>query len=141
MSFTSGAAVGTTARGYWIVIRSDRDESARAYSVRPDGSRSVPLFPAGSKQYPVAVSGDGSTIAYDDLFGGGVSVSRADGTGLRRLDRRAAASVALTRDGTRLAIAVGYPLHVEVMASDGSGRRRLASGSDAVWSPDGGTLA
>src|SRR5207245_2427261 len=57
--------------GYWIVLASDRDGQTRAYSMRPDGSRLTPLFADGSAQYPAAISADGSTIAYDDLYAGG----------------------------------------------------------------------
>ena len=126
------------AGGYWIVLGSNRDGDSRAYSVRLDGSRLTPLFARGSTQYPAAISGDGGTIAYDDPYGGGISVSRANGTGLRQLARDGG-SPALSHNGRRVAFTFGYPPHIAVIGTDGGGRRKLTSGYDNEpdWSPDG----
>jgi Tol biopolymer transport system component len=139
---TSGPAAGaTSARGYWIVLGSDRDGVTRAYSVRRDGSRLTMLLPAtlGSVT-PEAVSRDGRTIAYEvDGFGDPLeqlSVSRANGTGLRPLVR-ALGSAALSPNGKMLAYTSS---RLFVIRSDGTGRRRLSSRGEAYapdWSPDG----
>ena len=83
VTVVAASAPARTARAggsYWIVLASDRDGQTRAYSVRPDGSRLSPLFAGGSPQYPVAISADGTTIAYDDPYEGGtgLSISRAN---------------------------------------------------------------
>jgi Tol biopolymer transport system component len=131
--------------GYWIVLASDRDGQTRAYSVRPNGSRLTPLFASGSAQDPVAISADGTTIAYDDnLEGGtGLSISRANGTKLRRLELHAVGTPALSRDGKLLAFLQGFPSHIEIVRTDGTGLRRLTSsdGDDLDLSPDGKALA
>src|SRR5205085_6662146 len=38
-SIAGPAKTNTGTSDYWLVLRSDRDEKARAYAVRPDGSR------------------------------------------------------------------------------------------------------
>jgi Tol biopolymer transport system component len=129
---------------YWIVLASDRDGQTRAYSVRPDGSRLTPLFASGRPQYPVAISADGTTIAYSDPYvRTGLSTSRANGTKLRGLGLSAVGLPALSRDGRLLAFPRGFPPHIEIIRTDGTGLRRLTSGdeSDLDWSPDGKALA
>ncbi len=134
------------AAAYWIVLGSNRDGDSRAYSVRPDGSRLTPLFPRGSTQYPVAISGDGSTIAYDDpLVDAGISVSRADGTGLHALKLVNGTSLALSRNGKLLAFSTfDDPPDIDVVGTDGTGLRTVTSGRDKNeldeelgWSPRG----
>jgi Tol biopolymer transport system component len=140
----SASAAGTTERaaGYWIVLASDRDGETRAYDIRPDGSRLTPLLPRGRGfTQPAAVSRDGKTIVYVDPFEGahaGIYVSRANGTGLRRLVRNGG-SPALSPDGKRVAFTFGNPPHVAVIGTNGRGRRRLTSGYDQTpdWSPNG----
>lgn len=138
----SASAAGTTTRpgGYWIVLASDRDGEIRAYSVRPDGSRLTLLLPrTRGFARPGSMSRDGSTIAYN--LSGGIYVSRANGTGLRRVVRTTAFPV-LSPDGKRLAFSSGFPPHIVVIGTDGRGRRRLMSQDDQEpnWSPDGKAL-
>jgi hypothetical protein len=130
--------------GYRILLASSRDGMTRAYSVRPDGSRLTPLLPRGRALEPVALSGDGGTIAYRDL--NGIYVSRADGTGLRRLVRGAIYGAALSRDGRLLAFATldrRERSAISIVGTNGRGRRRVTSGPSAGgpdWSPDGKAL-
>jgi Tol biopolymer transport system component len=137
----SHARTTAPAGKYWILFASDRDGDSRAYSVRPDGSRLTALFPRGTSQYPAAISADGRTLVYADPYTGALSVSRADGTGLRTLGRKGNGT-ALTRDGKMVAFDVGYPPHIAVVGTDGRGFRRLTSGYDSEpsWSPDGKAL-
>jgi Tol biopolymer transport system component len=142
---TSGPAAGATSAGrYWIVLGSNRDGVTRAYSVRPDGSRLTMLLPAtlGSVT-PEAVSHNGRTIAYQvDGFDDPLeqlSVSRANGTGLRPLVR-ALGSAVLSPNGKMVAYTSS---RLFVIRSDGKGRRRLSSRGEAYapdWSPDGRTV-
>jgi len=137
------SAVGSDARarGYRIVLGSDRDGNLRAYSVRPDGSRLTPLLERNRPLSPVALSRDGNVVAYQSAEGG-ISVSRADGKGLRRLVRDGASRPALSPDGRLLAFAKRN--RIWIVGTNGHGLRRLTSGrndSDPDWSPDGSTLA
>jgi WD40 repeat protein len=136
----SDARTAPRSRGYWIVLASNRDGTSRAYSVRPDGSRLTPLLGSGRALFPLTVSGDGSTVAYDER-GGAIYVSRANGTGVRRVAGRGS-SLALSRNGKRLAFTIGDPPHVMVVGTDGRGLRRLTSGYDSnpSWSPDAKTI-
>jgi hypothetical protein len=130
---------GKTARagGYWIVLASDRDGQGRVYSVRPDGSRLTPLFARDNAPYPLAISGDGGTIAYsgqnETIF-----VSRANGRGFRRLT--SGASAVLSRDGKRVAVTSGFPSRIAVIGADGRGRRPFAIGGEPDWAPSGKAL-
>ena len=142
----ASAAVATTqARGYWLVVTSDRDGEDRTYVIRPDGSRLTPLLPRTSPRLsPFSISRDRSTIAYANYFEGpdtGVYVSRANGTGLRRVVP-GASSPALSPDGKRMAVMDGSPPRLEVIGTNGRGRRRLGSGSleSVDWSPNGKAL-
>jgi len=138
----AGNAVG--AAGYRIVVQNDRDGESRTYSVRQDGSRLAPLFPRGRALEPLAVSRDGSTIAYRKGLSASTPIyaSRADGTHLRRLVRDSGygAQAALSRNGRRLAFTKNGK--ISIVGSDGRGLRRVTSGpdSDPNWSPDGRTL-
>ena len=135
----SDAGTAGRARGDWIVLGSDRDGTARAYAVHADGSRLTPLLGPDRKLVPVAVSGDGRTIAYADARSRWLYVSRADGTGLRRVVR-AGSSPALSSDGKRLAFASGSRSQVTVVGANGQGLRHLGPGDQPSWSPDGQAL-
>lgn len=136
----SAAGKATGSSRYWIVLGSDRDGESRSYGIRPDGSGLRLLLPRtlGSAT-PLARSGDGHTIAYN--VGEGIYVSRANGTGLRRVMRGNA--IALSRDGKKIAFSDGSPPHIFVIGTNGRGRRRLTSGYDGEpnWSPDGKAIA
>src|SRR5918912_3376765 len=120
-----------------VLLWSDRDGETRAYSVRPDGSRLTPLLPRSRSLYPIAVSGDGGTIAYG-AASQPVDVSRASGAGLHQVVAEAN-SAALSHDGKLLAYSTGEDRQsIWVVGTDGRGRRRLAgSGYRPDWSPDG----
>jgi Tol biopolymer transport system component len=139
------AASSTGSGGYWIVLGSNRDGVDRAYSVRPDGSRLTMLLPATLGWVTAeAVSGNGRTIAYEvDGFGDPLeqlSVSRADGAGLRPLARTFGAA-AVSPNGKLVAYTSGArSFRLFVIRSTGQGRRRLTSRGDAYepdWSPNG----
>jgi Tol biopolymer transport system component len=140
----SGPAVGKPAPTgrYWVVLGSNRDGESRPYSVRSDGSRLTPLLSHGRGVEALALSRDGSTIAYGARRGGStdIYVSRADGTGFRRLVPVDAyyAHPALSRDGSLLA----FEDHgrISIMQTNGQGSRALTSGSNPDWSPDGSML-
>jgi Tol biopolymer transport system component len=129
---------------YWIVLGSDRDgQGSRPYSVRSDGSRLTPLLSHGRGIEAVALSGDGSTVAYTAHRGGStpIYVSQADGTGFRRLAVGAGvyyAHPALSPDGGLLAYEDRG--QIAIVGTDGQGNRRLTSGSSPDWSPDGSAL-
>jgi dipeptidyl aminopeptidase/acylaminoacyl peptidase len=138
----SAAEATALARGYWLVLASDRDGQTRPYSIRSDGSRLTPLVPRlGEDLQPMAVSRDGSTIVYSDSHEGpheGIYVSRANGTGLRRVVREGWFA-ALSPNGKKMALTYSSPSRLEVIGTDGRGRRRLGSGTDESvdWSPTG----
>jgi Tol biopolymer transport system component len=140
---TPAAARSSKAPRYRILLTSDRDGQTRAYSILPNGSRLTPLRPRGRPLEPVTVSGDGSVIAYRDSAGSSQSiyVSRADGTGFRRLVRHVgfAPEPVLSPDGASVAFAVDR--EIWTMGTDGGDRRHVASGSSPTdWSPDGRAL-
>jgi Tol biopolymer transport system component len=141
----SAADETAQASAYWLVLASDRDGETRPYAIRSDGSRLTALAPRqGAELRPYAVSRNGRTIVYSDTQEGphnGIYVARANGSGLRRIvvDGWPAA---LSPDGTWLAFEYGSPTRLDVIRTDGSGRRRLGTGSDQgiEWSPDGKAL-
>jgi Tol biopolymer transport system component len=133
-----GSAAATTARapGYWLVVGSTRDGNARAYSVRPDGSRLTLLVPRRGI-VPTAISQDGMTVAYN--ADAGIYISRANGTGLRLLTVEGVAE-ALSRDGKLLSV---RREGIWIVRTDGSGLRRVTSRRDdeeSEWAPDGKAL-
>jgi Tol biopolymer transport system component len=146
---TSAAKASAQARGFWLVVASDRDGQTRPYSIRSDGSRLTPLAPrvGGTYMQPMAVSRDGSTIAYWDTSNGphkGIYVSRANGTGLRRVVRKEWFA-GLSPNGKTVAVTYGSgggPGHLYVIGTDGRGRRLLGSGTDerVEWSPNSKAL-
>ena len=96
-SFAADGSVRTSAaKPGWLVLSSTRDGLSgkadakgglRAYSMRPDGTRLTSLLEEDRELDPVAVSADGSTIAYQEgeYDQQAVYASRADGTGLSRV--------------------------------------------------------
>jgi len=140
----------------WLVLSSTRDGvskiqfAALAYSMRSDGSRLTALLDKTHELYPLTVSPDGNTIAYSDgeYDNQTVYVSRADGTGLRRVahfpsDERFIRSVMLSPDGKELALATddgNENRRVFVVDADGSNQRDLGRAADPDWSPDGKKL-
>jgi hypothetical protein len=148
---TTASAADTAARAanrpapYWFVVVSGRDGEDRGYSVRPDGTRLTPLLPATRALAPSRISRDGSTLAYNDLYdryGGGILVSRANGTRLRPIVRDGLLG-ALSADGKMLAFSYGDPTRIAVIRNDGRGRRDVPSENEEDvlgWSPDGTAL-
>jgi hypothetical protein len=134
---TASAAKSSGPGGsYWIVLGSDRDGTNRAYSIRPDGSRLTPLLPKSRSHAPQVVSANGRLVAYNDGY-----VSRADGTGLRRIGK-GGWSMALSRDGRMLAFTA--PDGIWVVETNGRGRRRVVSGRwtfEPDFSPDTKAIA
>jgi Tol biopolymer transport system component len=124
-----------------ILLMSNRDGQERPYSVDEDGSDLTPLFPPGHRLVPVEVSRDGGAIAYtaNNEAPAAIYVSRADGSGLRRLVPKGFAP-AFSPDGRLLAI--GTRNGIWIVGADGRGLRRLTSGADGPfdWSPDGRAL-
>ena len=129
---TAGAAP------YRILFTSDRDGESRAYSMLPDGSRLTPVLPAGRGIVPFAYSRDRRTMAFADGKGA-VYVSRASGTGLRRIMGRGEVDGgALSYDGKLLAVDRGNGIWI--VGTDGRGLRRLTKNEGdggPSWSPDG----
>ncbi len=60
----SGAGRASTLGGYRIVFGSGCYGEKRAYSMLADGSGLTPLLPPVRQLTPLAISGDGNTIAY-----------------------------------------------------------------------------
>jgi WD40-like Beta Propeller Repeat len=130
----SAAKTGALGGSYWIVLSSDRDGTNRLYSLRPDGSRLTPLLPRSRSLEARAVSADGRIVAYNGY------VSRANGTGLRRLVK--GWSMALSRSGRMLAYQTQNGIWV--IGTNGQGRRRVVSGRwtfEPDFSPDGKAIA
>jgi Tol biopolymer transport system component len=150
LSVLAAAGPATTAltSPYRIVFGSACYDGVRPYTILPDGSGLTPLAPVDTALTPLAVSADGSTIAYRtgrgrayttdlDLGSGAIYVSRADGSALRRLVPEGSRP-ALSRDGKRLVFVEDGA--VWIVGTDGRGLRRLAPGPyarDPAWSPDG----
>ena len=125
----------------WIVIGSNRDGALRAYSLRSDGSRLTRLLPGGSRLVPIVISRNGETVLYTTTwFGeGAMYVSRASGTGLRRLAKGDASGPALSGDGRWLAFSPGRG-GISIVRTDGRGRRQLMKRCDcgvSDWAPNG----
>jgi TolB protein len=140
----SASPAGTArAGGYRIVLASTRDGATRAYSARPDGSHLTPLLRPTHALEPLDVSGNGRTVLYTDhRYPNTISVSHADGTGLRRVARgnkkSGIDSATLSPDGKMLAFTSSQ--RISVVGADGRGRRSLGVGSEPDWSPDGKAL-
>jgi Tol biopolymer transport system component len=137
----SDARTSARARGPWIVLGSDRDGETRAYSVRPDGSRLSPVLARGRDYEPVAISRDGTKIAYYGDFG--LAVSRADGTRFRRVakDVYEYGQPTLSPDGRLLVFSRLSARGLWLVRTDGRALRRLTlAGASADWAPDGKAL-
>ena len=139
----SAAPASPGAEESWILLNSDRDGQTRMYSIDEDGSRLSPLYPPGRWLPPVAVSRDGSTIAYvtvrEQYVPKPIFVSRADGSGFHRLVRKGL-DPAFSPDGKRLAFTTSSGIWI--VGINGHGLRRLTSRDDEAfnWSPDGKAL-
>jgi Tol biopolymer transport system component len=140
----------TVVKPSWLVLSSTRDGSSRAYALRPNGTRLTRLLAKDRELVPLDVSADGSTIAYGqgEYLTKAVYVSRADGTGLRRvadaMEEETIEGVVLSPDGTELALATedaDENPRVFVVNADGRHRRDLGRAADPDWSPDGKKLA
>jgi Tol biopolymer transport system component len=139
----SSSAADTAARAIddRIILTSNRTGAIRGYSIRADGSRLTPLLGPRSQLSPVAVSGDGSTIAYVSAWlrpPAGIYLSHASGARLRRVAAAPASDPALSRDGGLVAFTT-RKRGIWIVGTDGRGARRLTAGPDGLpeWSPDG----
>jgi Tol biopolymer transport system component len=145
-SLATGKGLAAEADAYRIVLASDRDGVNQAYSVLPDGSQLAPLLRRGGGLTPMAISGNGRTVAYTTGervdSPGAIFVSRANGTGLRRLIRGGHGGT-LSRDGRMLAYSPDSRIGVWVVSTSGRGRSRRVARclcSWADWSPNGKQL-
>lgn len=145
-SLATGKGQEAEADAYRIVLASDRDSVNRAYSVLPDGSQLAPLLRRSGGLTPMAISGNGRTVAY--TMGervdspGAIFVSRANGTGLRRIVRDGQGGT-LSRDGRLLAFSPDRKIGVWIVSTSGRGRSRRVAHclcSWADWSPNGRKL-
>jgi Tol biopolymer transport system component len=113
------------------------------WTIDADGSGTRRLTSDGRGAQEGAVwSPDGTRLAA--LRRGGLYVIAAGGGGQTRISRvgsldRRSGPARWSRAGDRIAFTDGG--QVVVVNRDGSGRRRLAEGSNPVWSPDGRRLA
>jgi Tol biopolymer transport system component len=141
----SAGGKATVGSDYWLLLESNRDGAHRAYSMRPDGSLLSPLLGPGRALHPLEATQDGRTIAYMS-DGQALYVSRADGTGLRRLARRAWFA-GFSPDGKLVAF-TGDDDAIRVIGTNGRGLRRLATINESpdlhdegpYWAPDGKAL-
>lgn len=130
---------------YWLLLESNRDGVHRAYSMRPDGSLLSPLLAPGRALRPTGTTRDGRLVAYGGS-GDAIYVSRADGTGLRRLVRRGWLA-GFSPDGKLLAF-TGDDEAIRVIGTNGRGLRRLATivespdlhDAGPYWAPNGKAL-
>jgi hypothetical protein len=148
----SARAAGT-AGGAPRVVFSSSCEETDPYSTRPNGLELTRLLRPGAlrttESWDMAISGNGRTIAYAAYLSNGappIYVSRADGTGLRRLIRDGQFPV-LSADGRFLAFQRGYRYRgIWIIGTHGRGLRRVSSGSSSgsgtpiAWSPDSKAL-
>lgn len=154
LGFSAAATGGRTApsSGDSVLLRSNRDGAGRgprilfecgeAYTILPDGSRLTPVARRERRLFPLALSGDGGTVAYTNQGSENLYVSRANGTALRRLGRYWGGPLALSRDGRLLALPQKKS-GIWIVGTNGRGLRRLTSGREdgvANWSPDGKAL-
>jgi Tol biopolymer transport system component len=141
----SAGGKATVGSDYWLLLESNRDGAHRAYSMRPDGSLLSPLLGPGRALHPLEATQDGRTIAYMS-DGQALYVSRADGTGLRRLARRAWFSD--FSPDSKLVAFTGDDDAIRVIGTNGRGLRRLATINESpdlhdegpYWSPNGKAL-
>ena len=124
-----------------LLLVSNRDGENRVYSVLPDGSRLTPLLQPRRGLDVALLSRDGTTIAYTKR-GSAIYVSRADGSGLRRLVPRGVEGVdEFSPDGKLLVFSTSKGLRI-VPTKGGRVRRLTSSGDDVApdWSPDGRSI-
>ena len=141
----SAGGKATVGSDYWLLLESNRDGVHRPYSMRPDGSLLSPLLGPNRALHLLGVTQDGRTIAYES-DGQALFVSRADGTGLRRLARRAWFA-GFSPDGKLLAF-TGDDDAIRVIGANGRGLRRLATINESPdlhdegpdWAPNGKAL-
>jgi Tol biopolymer transport system component len=137
--------------GLTLVFESGRgpaDSELYSYRMSTGTIRRLTHHP-GLDAYP-AWSPDGSRIAWTANRGGGFAiwVMRRGGTGARRLTSGPAdAHPAWSPDGRAIAFVSAASRSLELVRSDGQGRRRIGGGrafdssSAPAWSPDGRRLA
>ena len=141
----SAGGRATAAADYWLLLESNRDGVHRAYGMRPDGSLLSPLLPPDRALRPQGTTQDGRLIAYGE-GGDAIYVSRADGTGLRRLVRHGWLA-GFSPDGKLLAF-TGDDDAIRVIGTNGRGLRRLATINESPdlhdegpdWAPNGRAL-
>src|SRR5205085_2515989 len=114
-SASAGAARGRD----WLLLASDRDGTQRAYSMRRDGSRLSPVVPSDLALVPEGTTRDGRLVAYDGPQEA-IYVSRADGTGLRRLVRSGDVE-GFSPDGKLLAFSGPIDSVIRVVGTNGRG--------------------
>jgi TolB protein len=134
-----GSAGGAAAGADWLLLNSNRDGKERPYSMNVDGTRLTALFPLGKHLEPVALSRDGSMVAYTTSTDGppaAIYISRADGSGLRQVARKGF-EPRFSPNGRLLAFTTRKGIWV--VGTDGRGLRRLTSREDDTfdWSPNG----
>jgi Tol biopolymer transport system component len=122
-SASAGAARGRD----WLLLASDRDGTQRAYSMRRDGSRLSPVLSSDLALVPEGTTRDGRLLAYrgpqDAIY-----VSRADGTGLRRLVRSGDVE-GFSPDGKLLAFSGPIDSVIRVVGTNGRWISRATSSS------------
>lgn len=137
-----GRAYGRQPGLYVVAVR--RGTSRRLARAEPSQERDRP-----ASLRPVAWSPDSGRLAFNreclstPTCKPGLYVIRRDGRGLRRISPRPGA-VAWSPDGRLLACRCGS--EIDVLAADGSRRRRVSAAGDGVlgdpsWSPNGRLLA
>jgi len=138
---SAGAARSTTSKG--LIAFSTGD--SKIYVVRSDGSHLTKL--ASNASAP-SWSPDGRRIAFDRTSARqGITLLTLRGRRLRALTRHPSATYddvpSFAPDGKRIAFMrqpSGKDAGVYLIATTGKRLRRLASGSDPSWSPDGRKL-
>lgn len=150
------AASSDAAASYRIAFVSDRDGALAVYSMDTDGGDLRKLTAELEEAHGVAVSPDGSRIAFTASHGGEggtdyeVLVMNADGTGGRNLTGSADSrdmQPSWSPDGESIAFMAGSRSSAGIFAvgSDGTGLRQLSDGlrwdTQPSWSPDGSRIA
>ncbi|NPV07351.1 MAG: hypothetical protein HPY83_05220 [Anaerolineae bacterium] len=142
--------------GHRIAFVSDRDGALAVYSMDPDGGDQRQLTAALEEAHGVAVSPDGSRIAFTARHGGEggtdyeVLVMNADGTGGRNLTTSGNAwemAPCWSPDGESIAFMSASKANAGIVAVgfDGTDLRQLSDGlrwdMQPLWSPDGSRIA